>query len=213
MLQLLKTCFETRSRLWLQKRFPPDKLKHSLQSTPAFDTRPTNPLHSFGTHGFLPKRLLSQAMAIIEILPSLQDIAQNTPAPWSCSSCEPQKHFTICTAHLVSMGYFYTDILLIYSDFPIIVYKELEDISSISSAVHWRYKLSGLSKKHKQVFVSFLLYKDQNSIISLGLMDCGEPWMAARECGFYAAIMEKWKFLYSKVMGKIFFSGKAVLSL
>lgn len=86
-------------------------------------------------------------------------------------SFEFQKHFIICTAHLV-MCYFYTDILLIYSDFSIIVYKELEDISSISKAIHWRYTLSGQSKKHKRCLFSFVLYKDWDSIISSELMNC-----------------------------------------
>ena len=65
------------------------------------------------------------------------------------------------------MYYFYTDILLTYSDFLIIVYKELEDKSSIFSAIHWRYTLSDQSKKHKRCLFPFVLYKDWDSIISL----------------------------------------------
>lgn len=75
------------------------------------------------------------------------------------------------------MCYFYTDSLLIYSDFPVIVYKELEGMSSISSAVHWRYTMSGgPSKKHNRCLFALLLYEVWDSIIvSLGLKDCGEP--------------------------------------
>lgn len=72
------------------------------------------------------------------------------------------------------MCYFYTDILLIYSDFSIIVYKELEDISSISNAIHWTYTLSGQSRKHKRYLFSFVLYKDWDSVISLELMNYSE---------------------------------------
>ena len=161
----------------LRKRFPPHKL---LPSTPPFHTCPTTSSIPF-THelphykGPLPRCDNYQNPTIL-VRPSSKYIcSMKLLLFWT------PKTFQYLYCSLISMCYFYTDSLLIYSDFPIIVYKELEDMSSISSAVHWRYTLSdGPSKKHNRCLFALLLYKDWDSIIiSLGLTYCGEPWIAA----------------------------------
>lgn len=174
MQQLLKTCFETGVDPKLEKSFLPDT--YSLPSTHfhACSTISSIPFQSRAS--CLEASSSPQMWQLSKSYHLFKTKFQNTPAPWSCCCFELQKHFSICTAHLISMCYFYTDVLLIYSDFPVIVYRELEEMSSISNAVHWRYILSSPNR----CLFSLLLYKDWDSIIiTVSLMDCSEPWMAA----------------------------------